>query len=512
MPRGGLSMRSVREILRLRLDLKLSSREVANSCGVHRKTVSEYEKRIALAGLSWNDIRDLDDEALRELVRSNLDQSEPERPLPSPEYITKELKRPHVTRRTLWLEYKAQHTDGYEYSQFCYHISKYLTDPELTMHIEYKAGARMFTDYAGQTMPITDPRTGEIAPAYIFVSCLGSSSLIYTEGTENMQEANWMGSHIRALEFYGGSPEVIVPDNTKTAVKTPDRYEPDINPLFGDMAAHYGCAVIPARVRKPRDKGRVEKSVQAVETMILGPLRNRTFFSIHELNVALWEGLEKVNTQKMQRVRVSRRELYEEIEKASLRPLPISRYAFCEWAKAKVGYNYHIWFGKHYYSVPYRYAGREVDIRASSTMIEVLSGNKRIASHLRSARVGGYTTLAEHMPPAHQAYKDQWPPERLVSWAAEVGPNTRDLVAIILEKAMHPQQKYNSCLGIIRLKDRHGKERLEMAARRAVKCNATSYQSVKSILERGLEKEPIREMPQYVPSGHENIRGGGYYN
>lgn len=512
MPRGGLSMRSVREILRLRLDLKLSSREVAKSCGISRKTVGAYEKRILEGGLSWDDIRDMDDEALRGLVRSNPDKSEPERPLPSPDYIAKELKRRHVTRMTLWLEYKAQYPDGYEYSQFCWHISKLLIDPELSMHIEYKAGERLFTDYAGDAMPITDPRTGEITPAYIFVSCLGASNYIYIESTENMQAAHWIGSHIRALEFYGGSPEVIVPDNTKTAIRTPDRYEPDINPLFYDMASHYGCAVIPARVAKPKDKARVEKSVQAVQTMILGPLRNRVFFSICELNAALWEGLEKVNAQKMQRLEVSRRELYEEIEKPALRPLPGSRYAFREWAKAKASYNYHIWFGKHYYSVPHRYAGREIDVRASSTLVEALCDNKRIASHQRSYRVGGYTTVSEHMPPAHQAYGDKWPPERLINWAAEVGPNTRDLVTIILEKAMHPQQKYNACLGIIKLKSRYGKERLELASRRAVKCNATSYQSVKSILERGLDKEPIREAPQYVPAGHENIRGGGYYN
>lgn len=512
MPRGGLSMRSVREIIRLRLDLGLSSREVANSCGVHRKTVSEYEKRILEAGLSWDDIKDIDDDILREMVRSGLDQSVTDRPLPSPEYITKELKRPHVTRRTLWLEYKQQYPDGYEYSQFCYHIKKYLTDPELTMHIEYKAGERMFTDYAGDTIQITDPHTGEIKPAYIFVSCLGASSLIYTEGTPDMREANWIESHIRALEYYGGIPEIIVPDNTKTAVKTPDRYEPDINPMFSDMASYYGCAVIPARVRKPKDKARVEKSVQIVETMILGHLRNRIFFSIQELNAALWEELEKVNSRKMQKLAISRKELYEEIEKAALRPLPQSRYAFREWAKVKVGYNYHIWFGKHYYSVPYRYAGREVDVRASSTLMEVLCDNRRIASHMRNYRIGGYTTLSEHMPPAHQAYEDKWPPERLISWAAEVGPNTRDLVRIILAKAAHPQQKYNSCQGIIRLKNRYGTERLELAAKRAVVCNAANYKSVKSILDKGLDKEPIREAPRYVPADHENIRGSDYYN
>ncbi|MHB1463485.1 MAG: IS21 family transposase [Armatimonadota bacterium] len=512
MPRGGLSMRSVREILRLRLELGLSMREVANSCSVHHKTVSEYERRISEVGLTWADIKDMDDDVLKELVRVSLDKTEPERPLPPLEYITKELKRPHVTRRTLWFEYKAQYPDGYEYSQFCYHISKLLVDPELTMHIEYKAGERLFTDYAGDTMPITDIKTGEIKPAYVFVSCLGSSSLIYTEGTENMQEANWISSHIRALEFYGGSPEVIVPDNTKTAVKTPDRYEPDINPIFHDMASHYGCAVIPARVRKPKDKARVEKSVQVVETMILGPLRNRVFFSIHELNAALWEGLERVNAQKMQRLGVSRRELYEEIEKSALIPLPETRYAFREWANAKVGYNYHIWFGKHYYSVPYRHAGKEIDVKASSTLVEILYDNKRIASHPRSYQIGGYTTVSEHMPPAHRAYGDKWPPERLISWAATVGPNTRDLVRIILEKAIHPQQRYNSCSGIIKLESSFGKERLEMAARRAVLCNATNYKSVKSILDKGLDKEPIREMPLYVPDDHENIRGGGYYS
>ena len=272
-------MRSVREILRLRLEMNLSSREVARSCGVHHRTVCEYDKRIREAGLTWDGIKEMDDDALRKMARSNLEQSESDRHLPEMGYIAKELKRPHVTRRTLWLEYKETHPDGYEYSQFCWHVNKALSDPELEMHIEYKAGERMFTDYAGDTMPITDPSTGEIRQAYIFVSCLGASSYIYTEASENMQEANWIDSHVRALEFYAGAPEIIVPDNTKTAVKTPDRYEPDINPLFHDMAAHYGCAVIPARVSKPKDKARVEKSVQAVETMILGPLRNRVFFS-----------------------------------------------------------------------------------------------------------------------------------------------------------------------------------------------------------------------------------------
>jgi transposase len=512
MPRGGLSMRSVREILRLRLEMELSSREVAGSCGVHHKTVCDYEKRIREVGLSWDDIRDMDDGDLRKLVRSNLEQSGSERPVPEADYIAKELKRPHVTRRTLWLEYKEEHPEGYEYSQFCWHINKALSHPELSMHIEYKAGERMFTDYAGDTMPITDPSTGEIRRANIFVSSLGASNYIYTEGSENMQEASWIDSHIHALEFYGGAPEIIVPDNTKTAIKTPDRYEPDINPLFHDMAAHYGCAVIPARVAKPKDKARVEKSVQAVETMILGPLRNRVFFSIEELNMALWEGMERVNSGKMQRLDVSRKTLYEEIEKPALSSLPIQRYIFREWAKAKVGINYHIWFGRHYYSTPCRYAEREVDVRASGTVVEVLCDNKRIASHLRSSLVGGYTTLPEHMPSAHRAFIDKWPPERLISWAEKVGPNTGDLVRIILGKAIHPQQRYNTCQGIIRLESKYGKERLENASRRAVKCHATNYGSVKSILENGLEKEPIREMPPYVPEIHENIRGRGYYS
>lgn len=427
-------------------------------------------------------------------------------------YIAKELKRPHVTRRTLWLEYKETNPDGYEYSQFCWHVNRALKEPDLEMHIEYKAGEKVFTDYAGDTLPIIDPTTGEVREANIFVSCLGASSLIYTEASENMQEASWIGSHIRALEYYSGAPEIVVTDNTKTAIRKADRYEPDINPLFHDMASHYGCAVIPTRVAKPKDKARVEKSVQAVETMILGTLRNRKFFSIHELNCALWEQLEKVNERKMRRLDASRRELFEEIERPALRPLPVERYHFREWAQVKVGYNYHIWFGKHYYSVPYRYAGREVDVRASSTLVEVLWDNKRIASHVRSSRFGGYTTLAEHMPPSHRAYNDAWPPERLISLAGGVGPNTRNLVEIILSKALHPQQKFNSCLGIIRLKDRYGKVRLEMASKRAVECNATTYQSVKSILEKGLDKEPVRKAPRYVPPAHENIRGRGYYN
>jgi len=320
MPRGGLSMRSVREILRLRLDLKLSSREVAKSCGISRKTVGAYEKRILEGGLSWDDIRDMDDEALRGLVRSNPDKSEPERPLPSPDYITKELKRRHVTRMTLWLEYKAQYPDGYEYSQFCWHISKLLIDPELSMHIEYKAGERLFTDYAGDTMPITDPRTGEITPAYIFVSCLGASNYIYIESTENMQAANWIGSHIRALEFYGGSPEVIVPDNTKTAIRTPDRYEPDINPsldpawlliawfdkppvlthnVFTGLACIFACH----DMKGPKTKAFVErKNISDVERLLDsgcripvlswsgGNRRKRSSSTIHQHSSAVRQG------------------------------------------------------------------------------------------------------------------------------------------------------------------------------------------------------------------------------
>lgn len=511
MSREGLSMRKVREILRLKLHAGLSARQVAKSCKVSAATVIEYEKRAKEAGLTWPLPEDMDDDRLERIVRARACGFTHDRPMPEMDYLLQEMRRPHVTLYLLWLEYRELHPDGYSYTQFCYHYSQAKKKLSPTLRQEHKAGEKLFTDYAGDTLKIIDPKTGESAPVYIYVAVLGASNYTYAEGVLSMDLASWIDSHVRAFEYLGGVPEIIVPDNTKCAVIKPDRYEPDLNPEFAEMAAHYGCAVIPARVRKPRDKAKVEAGVLLVERWILAKLRNRTFFSLHEVNSAIAELLEQLNSRKLKMLSASRRDLFMKIDKPALRALPDSRYHFGSWHSAKVNIDYHIAIEKHFYSVPYHLVGEQVEARLTSSMVEILYKNRRIASHIRSYKEGGFSTNPDHRPKSHQRYLE-WTPSRITSWAATKGPNTAALVEKILVSKPHPEQGYRSCLGIIRLADKYTPERVEAASGRAIRCNAISYQSVKSILTKGLDRLPINDAPEYIPPTHTNIRGKDYYN
>lgn len=511
MSREGLSMRKVREILRLRLGVGLSTRQVAQSCKLSTSTVSEYEKRFREAGLTWPLPEDMDDVQLERIVRARQENFKHNRPLPDAGYLLSEMKRPHVTLHLLWLEYRESQPDGYGYTQFCHHYNQAKSKADVVLRQEHRAGEKLFTDYAGDTLKLTNSKTGEITPVYIFVATLGASNYTFAEGVTSLELASWIASHVRAFEFFGGVPEIVVPDNTKCAVTRPDRYEPDLNPSFAEMAAHYGTAIIPARVRKPRDKAKVESGVLVVERWILAALRNRTFFSLAEINEAIGELLGRLNTRKFKSVNTTREQLFETLDAPALAPLPATRYTFAEWRSAKVNIDYHISVAKHLYSVPYQLIGEQLDIRMTSTTVEVFYKHRRVASHIRSCREGGVTTKDSHMPDSHRRYLE-WTPSRIINWAKRTGPATAALVEKIMQMKPHPEMGFRSCLGIIRLGKDFGTHRLEAACERALRARAYSYKSVKSILASGLDKTPTKEKPGQLTLGqHANIRGADYY-
>jgi transposase len=473
--------------------------------------VIEYERRARAAGLSWPLPEDLDDTALERIVRAREGDFRHNRPLPDMSYLISEMKRPHVTLHLLWLEYRESHSDGYGYTQFCNYYRRARAKADVVLRQEHRAGEKLFTDYAGDQLHLTDRRTGELTPVAIFVAVLGASNYTFAEATADMTLASWIGSHVRALEFFGGVPHIIVPDNTRCAVTRPDRYEPELNPSFAEMAAHYSTAIIPARVAKPRDKAKCESAVLVVERWILAALRNRTFFCLAEMNDAIGELLDRLNARKFKAVNATRAELFETLDKPVLAPLPAMRYSFGEWRTAKVNIDYHIAVAKHLYSVPYQLVGEQLDVRLTATTIEVFHKHRRVASHIRSYREGGATTNPEHMPASHRRYLE-WKPSRIINWAKRTGPAAAALVEKILESRPHPEMGFRSCLGIIRLGKEFGTQRVEAACARALAARAYSYKSVKSILANGLDKTPVTPNPRQLAfAEHANIRGRGYY-
>jgi transposase len=513
-----LSVRKINEVLRLHHERGLSARQIARSCGIGRTTVAAYLSRAKAAGLGWPLPADLDHRTLEE----RLFPPEPpaparRRPLPDWAEVHRDLKRrkqTHVTLQLLWEEYKAAHPhNGFQYSWFCNHYRAWTERVDLVMRQDHRAGEKLFVDYAGQTVPIIDPKTGEIHEAQIFVAVLGASSYTFSRATWTQTLPDWIDVHVRALEFFGGCPEILVPDNPKPGVKHPHLYEPDLNPTYQDMATHYGIAVIPARVRRPRDKAKAEAGVLLVERWILARLRKQRFFSLDELNAAIAELLILLNDKPFQKLPGSRRSLFEQLDRPALRPLPALRYAFSEWkTKRKVHIDYHVEVDRHYYSVPHQLRGQRVDARYTRTTVEVFHRGRRVASHRRSYVPGHHTTVREHMPPSHQ-HVDGWSPERFHRWADTIGAATRGVVDAVFASRRHPQQGYRTCLGILRLADAHGADRLEAACRRALRIGTHSYKSVSSILDKGLDRRPFPdpEPVTQVPADHDNVRGSTYY-
>lgn len=507
-----LSMRKIREILRLSWDCGRSAREIAQACGVSHTAVNDYLATARAAGLQPDQIEGMSDEEVVQKLTLYRQPQPSRRPEPDWNYIHREMQKPGVTLLLLWQEYKESYPDGWQRSQFCVLYRRWKNRMCLTMRQTHKAGEKMFVDYAGQTVPVLDPAGGEVRQAQVFVAVLGASSYTFSEASWNQRLPNWLTSHVHAFEYFGGVTKVVVPDNLKSGVTKTCRYEPEINPGYAELARHYGCVVLPARVRKPRDKAKVEVGVQVVERWVLAALRNRTFFSLEEVNAAIAELLARLNQRSFRKMSGSRQSVFQELEKPALQPLPATRYVPAEWKKARVNIDYHVELALHYYSVPYALVGQEVEIRYTPATVEVFFHHKRVASHCRSDAPRQHTTVSEHMPRSHREY-GEWSPSRIMAWAQASGEATACVVKTILNRREYPEQGYRSCLGILRLGKRYSTVRLELACRRAVVLGAYSYRSIQSILEKGLDSQPVQEERQQpVIPAHEYLRGKKYYS
>lgn len=508
----GLSMRKVREVLRLVLGSQMSDRMIGRSISISHVTVGRYRRAVEAAGLTCADMERMGDLELMRLLQVGRREDRGEvRPQPDWQWVHREMRKKGVTLQLLWEEYKAVHPDGYQLSQFYKLYDQWKGRLKVTLRQTHKAGEKMFVDYAGQTIPVVDRQTGKTREAQVFVAVLGASNYTYAEATWDQSLANWTSSHVRAFEYFEGVPQMVVPDNLKTGVSKSCRYEPDINPSYHEMSVHYDTVIVPARVRKPRDKAKVEAGVQVVERWILAALRNRQFFSLGELNTAIAQLLVRLNSRPFKKLDGSRLSWFETLEKEALKPLPQSRYVFSQWKKARVNIDYHVELDRHYYSVPYQLVHEEMDIRYTATTVEVFHRGQRVTSHLRSFRQGHHTTKKEHMPRSHQMYLE-WTPSRMIRWARRAGEATAEVVATILQSKRHPELGYRSCLGILRLGKRYTDERLEAASRRAIAIRSSNYKSIHSILENGLDRAPLPgTKKQSRPIIHEHIRGSEYY-
>jgi transposase len=506
-------MRKTREILRQKWELGRTHRQVAASVGLSLGAVALTLGRATGAGLDWAVAQTLSDAALEERLYGARDEARV-RAMPACEYIHAERKKPGVTLELLHHEYLEKHPEGYRYTQFCERYREWLKRRGQTMRQEHLAGEKLFVDYAGKKPSIVDPTTGEIIPVELFVAVLGASNYTYAEATLTQRGPDFIASHLRTLQFLGGVPALLVPDQLKSGITKACRYEPGIQRTYEDLARHYGTSVLPARPHRPRDKAKVEVGVQIAERWIVARLRHETFFSLDAINERIDELLLDLNGRRMRVYGASRRELFDRIDRPALKPLPAEPFAYSEWKTARLNIDYHAEIDHHYYSAPHALVHEQLDARLTAVTVELFHRGERVASHVRSYKRGGHTTVAEHMPKAHQKHME-WTPSRILHWAGSVGPKTRELAQAILAERRHPEQGYRSCLGILRLAKRYGNERLEAACARALGVRARSYRHVESILKNGLDRlpSPAEESTEGARrGGHENIRGGGYYH
>lgn len=508
MPRKRLSMRKIREVLRLRWQCNATQREISVACNIGQSTVSDYLQRSEIAGLSWPLPADLTEADLDAMLfpKAVVKPSEC-RPVPEWPWVREELRKKGVTLLLLWQEYERGNPAAYRYSWFSKTYRAWEAKAYPRLRLPHIPGDKVYVDYAGQTVLVTDRLTGKLREAQIYVATLGASNYTYAEATWTQGISDWLASNTRALEYFRGVPRAIVPDNLKSGVKSANYYEPDINEAFMEWAAHYGVAVLPARVRTPKDKSKVENGVQQVERWILAALRNRSFFSLDELNRAIRELLEQLNTRETKGLPASRKVMFETTDLPALSPLPSRQFQRAEWLKATVHLDYHVDVQRHFYSVPHTLIGQEVDVRIDVRTVEIFHKGVRVASHARSSKSHACTTIAAHRPPNHAAVlgsKDQW----LCMQAQRIGAQTHALVQNILASVDYPEQGYRRCLGIVRLAREHGAQTMERASAAALEENTSSYRRVSEIL-RTLLRAPAA--PEAVPVRHDNIRGSEYY-
>lgn len=507
-------MKKLREVFRLKFEFGYSHRQIANSVGISPGTVSEYLSLFKITGLIWSEVLNDSDEQLEQRIYRHPSSTSISlsRPLPDWSKVRLELQRKGVTLLLLWNEYKSQYPDGLGYTQFtkCYHRYAKTLDP--VMRFIHKAGEKTFVDYAGLTMEWIDPGAGEIHKAQIFVGCLGGSSLIFAEATASQSLPDWIGSHVRMFEAFGGVTEILVPDNLRSGVNKAHRYDPDVNQTYHEMSLHYNIAVIPTRIVRPRDKAQAESAVQIVERQIIAPLRHQTFTSLHEINQAIQAKLSALNNKPMQRIELSRLQQFEQTEKSTLKPLPTTRFEMQEWKHAKVHIDYHICVNKHFYSVPFTLIGKRVDVSVTKNQVAVFHQTQRVAIHQRDDTPNRFTTLEEHMPKQHRAYLQEErdaSAERLMHWAKEIGPYTHACVEQFFKARAFPQQAIRAVLGLRRLAQHYGQSIFEKACQKTLSLHRFRYKTVEDILKHRLYEEPKATTKMITHPAH--FRGATYY-
>lgn len=517
-----LAMRKIRDVLRFHFVGGVrSSRKIGRAVGCGKTAVLELLRRAPALGMkTWSDVEALDDEALERLFYPELLSVRGPGANTQPDWkkIHEELgRRDHqVTLALLWAEYKAENPKGYQYSRFAELYRRWQLRLSVVMRQHHRPGEKTFVDYC-DGLKIVDSRSGELISTQLFVGTLGASSYTYAEATLSQTLPDWLGSHVRMYEFFGGVTAITVPDNLRSGVKRSDRYEAEINLSYRELSEHYGTCIIPARPYKPRDKAKVEAAVLLAQRWILAVLRDRTFYSLKELNLAIGLLLEKLNNRIMKQVKQSRRDLFERLDRPVLLPLPPTQYEFAEWKKERLPIYYHLRYDDHFYSAHYTLTGQVLWCRGSGSTVEIFHKGNRVASHVRSFVKYEYTTDPAHRPANHAA-QAEWTPERIVSWGKTIGPQTALLIARVIADKPHPEQGYRSALGIIRLADKFTKERLEKASEKALSINSPSYLTVQGMLKRRMESAPLSGAPaahgeqQLELLAKENIRGPGYYH
>jgi len=518
MARQSTSMKKIREVIRLKSTTLLSDRQIARALNISRPVVAKYWRGFCESDLSADSLEQITDSVLiKAIEKPRTEASSKYRELCQyfPYYVT-ELKRPGVTIHLLWEEYKRKHPGGFQYSQFCYHFQMWRSGSEVGMHIKHKAGDKMFVDYAGDKLCYVNRKSGKEIPVETFVAILGGSGLTYVEASESQEKENWIRSNERAFHYVGGTSSAIVPDNLRSAVTRSDRYEPDINPDYAEFAEHYQTVIIPARVREARDKALVENAVRLVYQRVYAPLRNRTFYSLEELNEAVWELLEDHNNKNLQRMPVSRRELFESTERSALAPLPPQRFAMKTTKWATVQFNYHVELRDdlHYYSVPYYLYRKEpktkVKLVFDDRIVAIYYDNVRIVQHRRDRTPNEYSTLPEHMPEKHRVYAE-WNDERFERWARSIGDEVAHVIKKVLATRKHPEQAFKACMGILSLAKKHGDERLNRICKRANGFGTTSVKRIQNMITLDVEQENQKQLFSPIQD-HENIRGPEYYH
>ena len=499
-------MRKIREILRLKYEANLTERQIARGASCSRSAVRSCLLQAEGVGISWPIPVDLDEDSLEALLYPQRPGSA-RFPLPDFDAIRNSLlAHKGMTRLLAWEEYRRVEPSGMQYSAFCDRFREWLKIQDLVLRLPHEPGSALYVDYAGETAYITDRENGEKKIVKLFVSVLGYSNLTYVEATLGETTADWISAQVRSLEYCGGVPKKIVPDNPKALVTRASRYEPDLNPSYQDFAEHYSVAIVPARVREPRDKAKVETGVQIAERFILAPLRNQTFFSLGEFNTAIRERVDALNDKPFQKLPGSRRSRFEEAERAALSPLPARPYVFAVWKKTKVHLDYHVEVERHYYSVPYAHSGKTVDVRLSERTIEIFLRGKVVAAHIRSRTAGEVTTIAAHRPERHQGMIDL-SHEKLLSRAEAIGPATVEILGAQLHQRNHPEQVLRTSLGILRLAIDYSPAALEIASIRALEVNVFTYRALQGFLR--APRPQTQAPPPRIE--HENIRGAQYF-